>query len=542
MFLTIQYPITDLRTISGATNALRIPGWPDPDENSALRYFGAIVKRSKKDKKGVLQWPADSKFCNAVNTIRVNDLFKVKIPGQDADLAFSCRYRRFFKPENFIGRYEAAFTTGADKLILNNDAVEKLPADNKDTINSVIKSFLNLKIRVLIPGKKPEKDPAGKMKKPVKEFAELPLYLAGNKIAGLYLKGSTKNKLQKLSKIWWVKAGSPLSIVTYTDRGLLILPGDAELVEEMPEHGIHLYTLEQAVTKNQSIRVWLIRLDKEKKSEASIFFLRQLKLNLFRIHAEKEALRHVLSTISQQDFDLKDENAREDLSTYLEKSTNTLLKKKRFGINQDKIRESAIRNEELVDPGTMKGNLEMLKVLKNKYILTNVKKLSPREKKLVRIFIGHSKDVDKERTECILQIGKVNKAFKNLFLEYVNWHDDVVHGNFPNFKRIQDAINIKLKSCQMAVFIFNSRLGQYTLEEFRYASDRKKKIFVFYKKTSSVASREKMTYKKMQQFFKSLSDSVLRVEYKTLDGFKHAVYTNLNLYLSEKHKRLPKSA
>jgi len=541
MFLSIQYPITDLRTILGNTNKLRTPWWQDPEVNTTLRYFGAIVKRDHNDKQGVLQWPADDKYCNSRNAIRLKELSKGKILVNDTTLPFSCRYRRFFKPGDFICRYEIAFTHDADKFIYDNDPVKTSSVVYHDTINTVIKSFLNLKINIPKTGKRAEKDLTGKNTKAGKEFIELPLCLAGNKIAELYLKGSTKNKLQRTSKNWWVKAGTPLALITCIDKGNLILPTNSELVEKMEEYGIRLYSLEQAVTKNQVFRVWLITLDPLKKSRESIIVLRRLKLNLFRINAEKEALRHVLVTISENDFDLKEENARNVLSKYLKESTSKLLRKKRFGINQDKILDSAIRSEELADPGSMKKNLELLKLLKDRYILSNVKKLSPREKKLVRIFIGHSNDVDKERSECILQIGKLNKSHKYLFLEYVNWHDDVVHSNFPTYKRIQDAINTKLKSCQLAMFIFNSKLGKYTLEEFSYATNKKKRLFVFHKKISSAVNRKKLQYKKLEQFINSLNDVVLHEQFKTLDGFKHSVYTNLNLYLSEKYDRLPKS-
>jgi hypothetical protein len=117
-----------------------------------------------------------------------------------------------------------------------------------------------------------------------------------------------------------------------------------------------------------------------KKTVESISFLRQLTINLFRINAEKEALRQVLNTISANDILLTFETARNSLSRFLEDASANLLKKERFGIDQDKILYYAFHSEELADPGSLETLLVQLKPLENKYVLKNVEKLAIPEK------------------------------------------------------------------------------------------------------------------------------------------------------------------
>jgi hypothetical protein len=530
MFLTIQYPITDLRTILGNTNMLIKPKWPNPDIGSTLRHFGSIGERTRG---GVLQWTAEEKFCISKNAINLKELTKQKNTVNNKDLRFECCFRRFFKPGEFTCKYEIAFSYNADHLV-NQSSPEELASGVYDKIvKTAIDSFLKLPVKIertennLKPKLKEKNDEVNK------QFVELQLYQAGDKLADLYLKGSTKKEFFPDTKNWWITAGEPIALLTYINTGKLKLPPNAILVENVREHGIVLHSLKYPVTKTRFVRFWLIGLDALKKTKESIEFLRQLRINLFRINAEKESLRNVLNTIASNDFLLKDENVKKSVSAYLEDITAKLLKKVRFGIEQDKILHYALHSEELAKPGSLETLLSQLQLLENKFILKNVERLAPPEKKLVKVFVASSSDVKEDREKCIPVILKVNKSHKHLFLEPVLWEYDMVYGNFPENKNVQDAINPKLKESQLAIFIFYSRLGQYTREEFEHATAEKKKFFAFFKKGFLPDEKNNQLYTTLLEFKKTLNDTVLYKEYEALSEFDSFLSDNLHLYLSE---------
>ena len=534
MFLTIQYPITDLRDIFENTNRLAKPKWPNPDIDSALRQFGAVGERSKG---GVLQWTAEKKFCISRNAIHLKELTQQLFAINNRNLRFEGRFRRFFKPGDFTCKFEIAFDHPAD-LVVNNCNEEDLTSGVYDTIvKSTIDALLKLEIKIAKPGKSSNTGAAGKNEVVQKQYSELRLFEAGNKLAGLYLQGSTKKKFLPLAKKWWVSAGEPLALVTYNNAGKLKLPGGAVPVEEIKEHGVLLHSYMHPVSKNRFIRCWLIGLDITKKTTESITFLRQLTINLFRINAEKEALRQVLNTISANDFLLTVETARSSLSRFLEDASSNLLKKERYGIDQDKILYYAFHSEELADPGSTETLLAQLKPLENKYVLKNVEKLAIPEKRLVKIFIASSTEVNKEREKCKNVIFKVNKSHQHLFLEPVLWEIDMEKANFPEHPDIQAAINPKLEESDLAVFIFYSKIGLHTREEYDFATAQKKRVMLFFKKGFSPAKPVDQAYDDLTTFKKSLADTNLYMEYKGLTMFDSLLSDNLHLLLSKYFQR-----
>jgi hypothetical protein len=534
MFITIQYPITDLRAIFEPTNRLTKPTWPNPDLDTALRQFGAIGERSKG---GVLQWPAEKKFCIAKNAIHIKELTQQLFTVNNRKLRFEGRFRRFFKPGDFTCKFEIAFDHPAD-VVVNHCSVEELASGVYDTLlKSTIDTLLKLEIRIAKSGKNSNTGAAGKIGAMQKQYAELRLFEAGSKLADLYLQGSTKKKFLPLAKKWWVSAGEPLALVTYSHTGKLKLPLGAVFVEEIKEHGILLHSYMHPVSKNRFIRCWLIGLDIAKKTGESISFLRQLIINLFRINAEKEALRQVLNIISANDFLLTVDSARSILSRFLEDASSNLLKKERFGIDQDKILYYAFHSEALADPGSLETLLVQLKPLENKYVLKNVEKLAIPEKKLVKIFIASSAEVQKEREKCIKVIFKVSKSHQHLWLEPVLWEYDIEKASFPLEPDIQSAINLQLAESEMVIFIFYSKIGKHTLEEYNFASAEKKRIMLFFKKGFLPAKPDDPAYDDLTAFKKSLADINLYMEYKGLQKFDGLLSDNLHLLLSKYFQR-----
>jgi hypothetical protein len=98
----------------------------------------------------------------------------------------------------------------------------------------------------------------------------------------------------------------------------------------------------------------------------------------------------------------------------------------------------------------------------------------------VKIFIASSAELKAERERCILLINQLNKSHKHLQLEPIEWEYDMIHGNNPGYETIQDAINPKLKESDVAVFIFYSKIGNYTRQEFELVTKQNKRLFAFF--------------------------------------------------------------
>src|SRR5688572_8369844 len=154
----------------------------------------------------------------------------------------------------------------------------------------------------------------------------------------------------------------------------------------------------------------------------------------------------------------------------------------------------------------------------------------------IKIFIASSAEVKDERDKCLTTIHSLNKSHAHLDLEPILWEYEMTPGSYFENKNIQDAINPKLKDSHFAVFIFYSRIGQYTREEFDFSTNEKKKLLAYFKTGFSLANKKTIkTNKKLIEFKESLNDSVLYKNYAEAVEFEKLLYENLNQYLAEKY-------
>jgi GTPase SAR1 family protein len=154
----------------------------------------------------------------------------------------------------------------------------------------------------------------------------------------------------------------------------------------------------------------------------------------------------------------------------------------------------------------------------------------------LKIFIASSGELEKERDQAILVLTRLNNAYKDLHLEPVRWEYAMVRGSFPEHENISAAIIPKLQESELAVFIFYSKLGVYTLEEFECAKNEKKKTLIFFKTGFSPNNAaEEEAFNKLKDFKSSLTDTVLMIDFDTPAAFAHELYANIHLCLSEKN-------
>lgn len=139
------------------------------------------------------------------------------------------------------------------------------------------------------------------------------------------------------------------------------------------------------------------------------------------------------------------------------------------------------------------------------------------EKTNVKVFIASSAEVKEERNECVSFLSQINKSHTHLHLEAVEWEYDMVGGSNPGFETIQKAINPKLEECALCVFIFYSKIGKFTEEEFKLASELKKKIIPFFKKGFSPETDKAIAeWRKLVKFKKSMNETNLYKEYQDI--------------------------
>ncbi|MCY7351484.1 MAG: hypothetical protein LH606_12605 [Cytophagaceae bacterium] len=115
----------------------------------------------------------------------------------------------------------------------------------------------------------------------------------------------------------------------------------------------------------------------------------------------------------------------------------------------------------------------------------------------VKIFIASSGDLVHERDRCELLLGRIGKEHDHLHLEPMRWEKDLESGSVPT-NRIQDAITPFLDESNFVFLLCYSRIGPYTLEEYRRALAAGKKVFVYFKTEFSPATnREKKAFSKV---------------------------------------------
>ena len=153
----------------------------------------------------------------------------------------------------------------------------------------------------------------------------------------------------------------------------------------------------------------------------------------------------------------------------------------------------------------------------------------------LKIFVASGSELINERRETIQVVHELRKVFPSLNLEAVEWETDIPSGSYDK-QLIQDKINPLLEQCEVVLVLFYSKIGTFTLEEFRLAMAKNKKVFLYFKTGFSPKNKiEYDNYGKVLEFRAEIKreNRVLPKEYDTPGTFKNILYKNLNLYLSQ---------
>lgn len=104
----------------------------------------------------------------------------------------------------------------------------------------------------------------------------------------------------------------------------------------------------------------------------------------------------------------------------------------------------------------------------------------------VKVFIASSAELKEDKQLFDLYFSEKNKIFrsKNIDFNQKTWMD---FSSSINDRRLQDRYNEYIRECDIVIFLFHSKLGQYTKEELSVAynqflrNKKKPRIFVYFK-------------------------------------------------------------
>jgi len=156
----------------------------------------------------------------------------------------------------------------------------------------------------------------------------------------------------------------------------------------------------------------------------------------------------------------------------------------------------------------------------------------------INIFVASGSELKEERKDTIQVIHELRKIFPALNLEAVQWETDLPAGYYDG-KKIQEEINPLLEQCDIVLVLFFSKLGRFTLEEYRLACEKHKKVFLFFKTGfSSSKPAEVKEYLNVTEFREQLEkgNTLLFREYGSLEQFKKLLKDDLALYLAQEYE------
>jgi len=165
--------------------------------------------------------------------------------------------------------------------------------------------------------------------------------------------------------------------------------------------------------------------------------------------------------------------------------------------------------------------------------------LSREIQKVLKIFIASSTELKEEREKLIHIFNSINKYLKHLRLDAIKWETDIESGSCDK-QRIQDEINPLLEDCQIVFLLLYSKIGKFTLEEYKLALKKNKKVFIYFKKGFSPENEDEIkNFEKVLQLKRNLIEEnrTLYNEYENIDQFENLIRKDISLYISRNYSQ-----
>ena len=125
--------------------------------------------------------------------------------------------------------------------------------------------------------------------------------------------------------------------------------------------------------------------------------------------------------------------------------------------------------------------------------------------KQVRIFLASSAELDEDKREFDNYFSEKNKIYRDRYIDFDQrtWKDFI---SSVSAQRLQDRYNEYIRKCDIAIFLFHTKIGQYTKEEFQIAYDTflkskkgKPRIYIFLKEENNITDPELLHFKQSNE-------------------------------------------
>ncbi|MCC6930547.1 MAG: hypothetical protein IT359_16285 [Gemmatimonadaceae bacterium] len=344
MLLALQLPFADLRPFSpDETGRLTVPAWPlaEPDKEF-VRGFGVVTERARG---GVDSWAGEEVYCRASRAVKFapRDAAHASQENGSSRISAKCAFRRLLYDGSAVGRLEVGLAFGASGS----------PSNTQGRAIGVVEMVEQLATAPV------------RIKSVHGHEVQLPLVDVGATFIERYARATTRADWVPRARHGpsLVRAGAPLAILEYRAKQLRQLPTNRRVLAT-GDASIALSFCRVVRGKGRDgFGVWLIGhgdgVDRDR--------LRQLRIHLLRLHAEKEALRLTLRAMIDRSIAITPgSSATDDLADYLEELFKLLTKHTRFGLAQSPLLGVAQQFDDQISMGERDTLLSQLSRLKGR--------------------------------------------------------------------------------------------------------------------------------------------------------------------------------
>ncbi len=339
MLVVVQLPLVDLRLLASfPTGRLASPHWPDPvSDDEFVRDAGPIRDRRRG---GISDWSGERAFCDAKNFVRFVD---TEPPSLRDGTRITPLFRRLYS-----SGVSARLDFGFD---VDHRRRARL---TMDTLRDIARDCLAVKVRTA---------PAG---------AGRALGDSGKALARRFLEVSTAKSFETAAPGDLVAGGLPAVLAEPSAR----LTGDLRSWRS-DSTSVNGYQVESGA---KIVPVWSVVTG----AVADRARARQIRGNLWRLHAERESLRGVIRAWNSS----PEVFSEEKLKSFLAAQLKILVPKKRGGFDQSSALAFAGNCEELASPAVLRGLRSEL-LGQSKGILKSLDLLVERTARLPERTTGH---------------------------------------------------------------------------------------------------------------------------------------------------------
>lgn len=369
MHTIFQFPIVDFRPLLNSdNNKLPYPEWPNigNSDKRFIRNFGSVQQRNAG---GSDDWSGEGFFCNSHLAMQYDNLHKQGYTiAAGIKAAIFNSYRRYSSAENFLGRMEAGFVDNTEGLIAKHQT-----APGSVSLEEILKHYCDLPVTI--------------------NNKQVKLCRLGQKLADNYYRASTPINIELQGKNRQVKAGDVLILLVFSADDAFKLPSYAFPVDEIALPGETVKLKLYGCRLNHGdipYKVWFLEVplkvsEQSKEVKATI---RKLRINLLRIHLEKETVRILLNGIKTKEI-LMEEGSPEALlaDKYFDDTGKKIFQEMRYSIDQKNLLDFALRSEDSASPGSIVQLEESVFNFKNKYVKSNLEQLLGKMAKKMILFI-----------------------------------------------------------------------------------------------------------------------------------------------------------